>query len=319
MRSKWPGRLSLHHRDQSRSATSLHTHPTHWGGSELAPTTRGHQVQERINNRRGPTSCSSFVVVCLCAPAAHVCVLWLNNISDLHFERHPGSKRPPPRPTPPSHHELGSEALRAAHTPSPHWHIFEVSCGNFIRRILSRISGACWKLLMTDVSPHCHTACIIWFGKEHTVFRTIRVSHTVCKQLVITQLTENHYFPMKRWTCSKWGFGMASAAPMMHCSSAMRHVYAGRRARAGERGLPTAPTLWMRYSRGEAVSNPGHVTNTQIKTLHPQGRSVDRLVHLPHVLIQLVNNRFSSCYELISQSAYLAFCCHPRCCLINLT
>lgn len=96
--------------------------------------------------------------------------------------------------------------------------IFEVSCGNFIKRILSRISGACWKLLMTDVSPHCHTPCIIWFGKQHTVFCSISMSQTVCKQLVITQFSENHYFPMKCWTCSKLGFGMASAAPMMQCS-----------------------------------------------------------------------------------------------------
>lgn len=96
--------------------------------------------------------------------------------------------------------------------------IFEVSCSNFIRRILSRISGACWKLLMTDVSPHCHTPCIIWFGKQHTVFCSISMSQTVCKQLVITQFSENHYFPMKCWTCSKLGFGMASAAPMMRCS-----------------------------------------------------------------------------------------------------
>lgn len=96
--------------------------------------------------------------------------------------------------------------------------IFEVSCSNFIRRILSRISGACWKLLMTDVSPHCHTPCIIWFGKQHTVFCSISMSQTVCKQLVITQFSENHYFPMKCWTRSKLGFGMASAAPMMHCS-----------------------------------------------------------------------------------------------------
>lgn len=102
--------------------------------------------------------------------------------------------------------------------------IFEVSCSNFIRRILSRISGACWKLLMTDVSPHCHTPCIIWFGKQHTVFCSISVSQTVCKQLVITQFSENHYFPMKCWTCSKLGFGMASAAPVMQCRYTQRRI-----------------------------------------------------------------------------------------------
>lgn len=108
--------------------------------------------------------------------------------------------------------------------------IFEVSCSNFIRRILSRISGACWKLLMTDVSPHCHTPCIIWFGKQHTVFCSISMSQTVCKQLVITQFSENHYFPMKCWTCSKLGFGMASAAPMMQCSPVLQvHIEEKRR------------------------------------------------------------------------------------------
>lgn len=89
--------------------------------------------------------------------------------------------------------------------------VFEVSCGNFITHILSRISGACWKLLMTDVSPLCHTPCIIWFGKQHTVFWSISMSQTVCKQLVITQFSENHYFPMKCWRQSKLCFGMASA------------------------------------------------------------------------------------------------------------
>lgn len=108
--------------------------------------------------------------------------------------------------------------------------IFEVSCSNFIRRILSRISGACWKLLMTDVSPHCHTPCIIWFGKQHTVFCSISMSQTVCKQLVITQFSENHYFPMKCWTCSKLGFGMASAAPMMQCHPVLQvHIEEKRR------------------------------------------------------------------------------------------
>lgn len=90
--------------------------------------------------------------------------------------------------------------------------VFEVSCGKFITRILSRISEACWKLLMTDVSPLCHTSCIIWFGKQHTVFCSISMSQTVCKQLVITQFSENHYFPMKGWTPSKLHFGMALAA-----------------------------------------------------------------------------------------------------------
>ena len=117
--------------------------------------------------------------------------------------------------------------------------IFEVSCRNFIKRILSRISGACWKLLMTDVSPHCHTPCIIWFGKQHTAFCSISMSQTVCKQLVITQFSENHYFPMKCWTRSKLGFGMASAAPMMHCCP-MRQVKGrwtgGRVDRTGEGG-----------------------------------------------------------------------------------
>lgn len=84
--------------------------------------------------------------------------------------------------------------------------IFEVSCSNVISCILSRSSGACWKLLMTDVSPHCHTPCIIWFGKQHTVFCSISMSQTVCKQLVITQFSENHYFPMRSWTASKLGF-----------------------------------------------------------------------------------------------------------------
>lgn len=113
--------------------------------------------------------------------------------------------------------------------------IFEVSCSNFIRSILSRISGACWKLLMTDVSPHCHTPCIIWFGKQHTVFCSISMSQTVCKQLVITQFSENHYFPMKCWTRSKLGFGMASAAPMMQCSSGLQvHMEERRRWRSGQ-------------------------------------------------------------------------------------
>lgn len=116
--------------------------------------------------------------------------------------------------------------------------IFEVSCSNFIRRILSRISGACWKLLMTDVSPHCHTPCIIWFGKQHTVFCSISMSQTVCKQLVITQFSENHYFPMKCWTRSKLGFGMASAAPLMQCSPVLQvHMKEQRRGeRSGWRG-----------------------------------------------------------------------------------
>lgn len=96
--------------------------------------------------------------------------------------------------------------------------IFEVSCSNFISCILSRISGACWKLPMTDVSPHCHTPCIIWFGKQHTAFCSISMSQTVCKQLVITQFSENHYFPMKCWMSSKLGFGMAKAAPVTQCS-----------------------------------------------------------------------------------------------------
>lgn len=77
---------------------------------------------------------------------------------------------------------------------------------NFISCILSRISEVCWKLLMTDVSPHCHTPCIIWFWKQHTVFCSISMSQTVCKQLVITQFSENHYFPMKSWMGSKLGF-----------------------------------------------------------------------------------------------------------------
>ena len=70
----------------------------------------------------------------------------------------------------------------------------------------------------------------------------------------------------------------------------MHQVYTGRREREAERGLPTALSLWVHYSRGEAVSYPGHVTNTQIKAGHPQEPSVDRLVHLPRLLIQLVNN-----------------------------
>lgn len=115
--------------------------------------------------------------------------------------------------------------------------VFEVSCSNFIRRILSRISGACWKLLMTDVSPHCHTPCIIWFGKQHTVFCSISMSQTVCKQLVITQFSENHYFPMKCWTCSKLGFGMASAAPMMQCSPVLQvHIEEKRRGEGSRLG-----------------------------------------------------------------------------------
>lgn len=123
--------------------------------------------------------------------------------------------------------------------------IFEVSCSNFIRRILSRISGACWKLLMTDVSPHCHTPCIIWFGKQHTVFCSISMSQTVCKQLVITQFSENHYFPMKCWTRSKLGFGMASAAPMMQCSPVLQvHMEERRRGEGSRwRGFPWALCL----------------------------------------------------------------------------
>lgn len=128
--------------------------------------------------------------------------------------------------------------------------IFEVSCGNFIRHILSRISGACWKLLMTDVSPHCHTPCIIWFGKQHTVFCSISMSPTVCKQLVITQFSENHYFPMKCWTRSKLGFGMASAAPRMQCSSALQVAEEGWREQV--RRLSTSPpslALWPSGAR----------------------------------------------------------------------
>lgn len=110
---------------------------------------------------------------------------------------------------------------------------FEVSRSNFIRRILSGISGACWKLLMTDVSPHCHTPCIIWFGKQHTAFCSISMSQTVCKQLVITQFSENHYFPMKCWTLSKLGFGMASAAPTTRQRSPLLQVHVEGKAQWG--------------------------------------------------------------------------------------
>lgn len=112
--------------------------------------------------------------------------------------------------------------------------IFEVSCSNFISCILSRISGACWKLLMTDVSPHCHSPCIIWFGKQHTAFCSISMSQTVCKQLVITQFSENHYFPMKCWMPSKLGFGMAKAAPVTRCSPVSQ---VGEEERWGEQPL----------------------------------------------------------------------------------
>lgn len=60
------------------------------------------------------------------------------------------------------------------------------------------------------------------------------MSQTVCKQLVITQFSENHYFPMKYWTRSKLGFGMASAAPMMQCSPVLQVHMEGRR--RGEQG-----------------------------------------------------------------------------------
>lgn len=108
--------------------------------------------------------------------------------------------------------------------------VFEVSCGNFITRILSGISGACWKLLMTDVSPLCHTPCIIRFGKQHTVFCSISMSQTVCKQLVITQFSENHYFPMKCWSLAKLCFGTASA-PVMRSAGCCR--YAGAHGEPG--------------------------------------------------------------------------------------
>lgn len=137
--------------------------------------------------------------------------------------------------------------------------IFEVSCSNFIRRILSRISGACWKLLMTDVSPRCHTPCIIWFGKQHTVFCSISMSQTVCKQLVITQFSENHYFPMKCWTCSKLGFGVASAAPMMQCSPVLQvHVEEMRRGEGSRwRGFLLALSLSLLCSQEERCDREG--------------------------------------------------------------
>lgn len=124
--------------------------------------------------------------------------------------------------------------------------VFEVSCGNFITRILSGISGACWKLLMTDVSPLCHTPCIIRFGKQHTVFCSISMSQTVCKQLVITQFSENHYFPMKCWSLAKLCFGMASA-PVMRSAGCCR--YAGAHGESQAQTKRTAG-VWGGWGRG---------------------------------------------------------------------
>lgn len=160
--------------------------------------------------------------------------------------------------------------------------VFEVSCGNFITRILSRISGACWKLLMTDVSPLCHTPCIIWFGKQHTVFCSISMSQTVCKQLVITQFSENHYFPMKCWSRSKLCFGMASA-PIMRSAGCCR--YAGAH---GEPGTNKARCQWgdrqgegrggrgKRYTKnhdvGETKKSPLMTQRTTV-TVYQRGRA----------------------------------------------
>lgn len=72
------------------------------------------------------------------------------------------------------------------------------------------------------------------------------MSQTVCKQLVITQFSENHYFPMKCWTQSKLGFGMASAAPTMQRGPLLQvHNVEGKVGEGGE-GLTGA---------GEEVSN----------------------------------------------------------------
>lgn len=62
------------------------------------------------------------------------------------------------------------------------------------------------------------------------------MSQTVCKQLAITQFSENHYFPMKCWIWAKLGFGMASAAPMMHCSPDAAGRWGGGRDGEGGRG-----------------------------------------------------------------------------------
>lgn len=82
------------------------------------------------------------------------------------------------------------------------------------------------------------------------------MSQTVCKQLVITQFSENHYFPMKCWTRSKLGFGMASAAPMMHCSPVLQvHMEEGGEGGGGVRGAGEEvfyePSVSLLSSRAE--------------------------------------------------------------------
>lgn len=178
---------------------------------------------------------------------------WIKEVFHLHFKKSViKNNYPPPSVFLPATNESDYEpwwapASRGLVAPTT----FEVSRSNFIRRILSGISGACWKLLMTDVSPHCHTPCIIWFGKQHTAFCSISMSQTVCKQLVITQFSENHYFPMKCWTLSKLGFGMASAAPTTQRSPLLQvHVEGKVRWGLGgllERGVESPlcpPALW---------------------------------------------------------------------------
>lgn len=61
------------------------------------------------------------------------------------------------------------------------------------------------------------------------------MSQTVCKQLAITQFSENHYFPMKCWTPAKLGFGIASAVPSMQCSPDAAGRGVGRRGEKGGR------------------------------------------------------------------------------------
>ncbi len=190
------------------------------------PSMKPHNNRGDINKEK-PATLSSLI--------SPVSVLGLKtNVCDLHLKHHDQKQLPSSFCIFPTTNESD---YRPWWAPASYGlvalTIFEVSCSNFIRRILSRISGACWKLLMTDVSPHCHTPCIIWFGKQHTVFCSISMSQTVCKQLVITQFSENHYFPMKCWTWSKLGFGMASAAPMMHCSPVLQ-VHMEERRRRGE-------------------------------------------------------------------------------------
>lgn len=132
---------------------------------------------------------------------------------------------------------------------------------------------------MTDVSPLCHTPCIIWFGKQHTVFCSISMSQTVCKQLVITQFSENHYFPMKCWSRSKLCFGMASA-PVMRSAGCCRY--------AGAHGEPGTNKAHCRCGegRGEGVKrqknpkkNPANDTKNNCDSLSKRSRERGDIIY----------------------------------------